>query len=164
MRTGSSRCKRGVYRFQRCLDLYLCPRVARNRLKVQPNDILPLLPSPQVLLLSMSPCFSQYVKFPSVQVLKPFPSSRCLKYTGHSAWLHSDPLKKKKTVHGAQHKNWYCCVGLGTTARIKSFQFLLIQPGKSNTNSIEGSCVLHIISQSSHVILVVQPMALIGIC
>mmetsp|Transcript_15594 Transcript_15594/g.37765 ORF Transcript_15594/g.37765 Transcript_15594/m.37765 type:complete len:453 (+) Transcript_15594:252-1610(+) len=52
-----------IERFQRCLDLYLCPRVARNRLEVQPNEILPLLPNPQEL--------------------KPFPSSRCLKYTGH---------------------------------------------------------------------------------
>lgn len=53
-----------VERFQRCLDLYLCPRVAKDRLKIQPNDILPPLPSPQEL--------------------KPFPSLRCLKYLGHS--------------------------------------------------------------------------------
>jgi len=53
-----------VERFQRCLDLYLCPRVAKNRLQIQPSDILPPLPNPQEL--------------------KPFPSSRCLKYIGHT--------------------------------------------------------------------------------
>jgi len=36
-------------RFQRCLDLYLCPRVAKNRLKIQPNELLPPLPSPKVV-------------------------------------------------------------------------------------------------------------------
>mmetsp|Transcript_12093 Transcript_12093/g.46948 ORF Transcript_12093/g.46948 Transcript_12093/m.46948 type:complete len:563 (-) Transcript_12093:1149-2837(-) len=52
-----------VERFQRCLDLYLCPRVKKHRLHVRPQDILPPLPSPKDL--------------------KPFPSSNCLKFTGH---------------------------------------------------------------------------------
>mgnify|MGYP001249387844 CR=1 FL=1 len=51
-------------RFQRCLDLYLCPRVVKNRLQIQPNDILPSLPSPKEL--------------------KPYPTSTCLEYLGHS--------------------------------------------------------------------------------
>mmetsp|Transcript_6843 Transcript_6843/g.18604 ORF Transcript_6843/g.18604 Transcript_6843/m.18604 type:complete len:486 (+) Transcript_6843:232-1689(+) len=52
-----------VERFQRCLDLYLCPRMVKHRLDVRPQDILPSLPTPKEL--------------------KPFPSSACLKFNGH---------------------------------------------------------------------------------
>ena len=38
-----------MFRFQRCLDLYLCPRVKKHRLHVRPQDILPPLPSPKVI-------------------------------------------------------------------------------------------------------------------
>ena len=38
-----------MFRFQRCLDLYLCPRVKKYRLHVRPQDILPPLPSPKVI-------------------------------------------------------------------------------------------------------------------
>ena len=50
-------------RFQRCLDLYLCPRVAKNRININPKDMLPPLPSPKEL--------------------RPYPNSKCLKFTGH---------------------------------------------------------------------------------
>jgi BOP1NT (NUC169) domain len=36
-------------RFERCLDLYLCPRVARQRLQVDPKSLLPQLPKPSEL-------------------------------------------------------------------------------------------------------------------
>jgi len=36
-------------RFERCLDLYLCPRVARQRLQVDPKSLLPELPKPSEL-------------------------------------------------------------------------------------------------------------------
>ena len=51
-------------RFQRCLDLYLCPRVAKNRININPKDMLPPLPSPKEL--------------------RPYPNSKALKYVGHS--------------------------------------------------------------------------------
>ena len=75
-------------RFQRCLDLYLCPRVAKNRLKIQPNEILPPLPSPQVLHNLFLHFFSRcaWNAFCYAQELKPFPSLRCLKYMGHTVW------------------------------------------------------------------------------
>lgn len=51
-------------RFQRCLDLYLCPRVLRTRLNFQQSDILPSLPT--------------------TKELKPFPSLQSLPFFGHS--------------------------------------------------------------------------------
>ena len=50
-------------RFQRCLDLYLCPRVSKTRLNINPKDMLPPLPSPKEL--------------------RPYPNARCLRYLGH---------------------------------------------------------------------------------
>ena len=50
-------------RFERCLDLYLAPRVRRRRMFVDPNTLLPKLPSPQDL--------------------RPFPTSCATLYRGH---------------------------------------------------------------------------------
>ena len=36
-------------RFVRCLDLYLCPRAKKMRLTIQPEDLVPQLPSPKDL-------------------------------------------------------------------------------------------------------------------
>ncbi|KAG5982864.1 Ribosome biogenesis protein erb1 [Claviceps digitariae] len=36
-------------RFERCLDLYLAPRVRKNRLNIDPNSLLPELPKPEDL-------------------------------------------------------------------------------------------------------------------
>ncbi|ORY78574.1 NUC169 domain-domain-containing protein [Protomyces lactucae-debilis] len=36
-------------RFERCLDLYLAPRVRRNKLNIDPESLVPKLPSPQDL-------------------------------------------------------------------------------------------------------------------
>ncbi|GAB0137813.1 Ribosome bioproteinsis protein erb1 [Epichloe bromicola] len=36
-------------RFERCLDLYLAPRVRKNRLNIDPNLLLPQLPKPEEL-------------------------------------------------------------------------------------------------------------------
>ncbi|VBB72421.1 Putative cytosolic ribosome biogenesis protein [Podospora comata] len=36
-------------RFERCMDLYLAPRVRKNRLNIDPNSLLPKLPSPAEL-------------------------------------------------------------------------------------------------------------------
>ncbi|KAI9315488.1 NUC169 domain-containing protein [Dichotomocladium elegans] len=51
-------------RFQRCLDLYLAPRVRKNRLNVDPDSLLPKLPSPKDL--------------------QPFPTRQALSYEGHT--------------------------------------------------------------------------------
>lgn len=36
-------------RFERCLDLYLCPRVRRNKIQMDPEALLPKLPDPKDL-------------------------------------------------------------------------------------------------------------------
>ncbi|KAK7207699.1 NUC169 domain-containing protein [Myxozyma melibiosi] len=50
-------------RFERSLDLYLAPRVRRNKLNIDPESLLPKLPSPQDL--------------------RPFPIKCSVTYTGH---------------------------------------------------------------------------------
>lgn len=56
-------------RFERCLDLYLCPRVRRKRLNIDPESLVPKLPKPQDL--------------------KPFPSALCIEYIGHKGKIRS---------------------------------------------------------------------------
>lgn len=51
-------------RFERCLDLYLCPRKLKMRANVKAEDLLPKLPSPRDL--------------------QPFPTVQALMYKGHS--------------------------------------------------------------------------------
>ncbi|KAF3940413.1 hypothetical protein ABW19_dt0203718 [Dactylella cylindrospora] len=56
-------------RFERCLDLYLAPRVRRNKLNIDPASLLPKLPSPDDL--------------------KPFPSTCATVYRGHEGRVRS---------------------------------------------------------------------------
>ena len=56
-------------RFERCLDLYLCPRKLKRRLNIDPETLVPRLPRPREL--------------------KPFPSALCLQFLGHSKAVHS---------------------------------------------------------------------------
>jgi ribosome biogenesis protein ERB1 len=46
--------------FERCLDLYLCPRVLKRRLNIDPETLIPRLPR--------------------AQDLKPFPTVKCIEY------------------------------------------------------------------------------------
>eukprot|EP00904_Undaria_pinnatifida_P011154 jgi/Undpi1/7169/HiC_scaffold_22.g09643.m1 len=52
-------------RFERCLDLYLCPRAFKRRLNIDPESLVPRLPRPREL--------------------KPFPNALCIEYNGHKA-------------------------------------------------------------------------------
>merc|ERR1719199_283074 len=36
-------------RFERCLDLYLCPRVMKRKLNIDPESLVPKLPKPREL-------------------------------------------------------------------------------------------------------------------
>lgn len=56
-------------RFERCLDLYLAPRVRRNKLNIDPESLLPSLPSPQDL--------------------RPFPTRTATIFTGHEGRVRS---------------------------------------------------------------------------
>uniref|UniRef100_A0A7S0RRE2 Ribosome biogenesis protein BOP1 homolog n=1 Tax=Chlamydomonas leiostraca TaxID=1034604 RepID=A0A7S0RRE2_9CHLO len=50
--------------FERCLDLYLCPRVRKKRMFIDPETLVPKLPKPQDL--------------------QPFPTSLAITYEGHA--------------------------------------------------------------------------------
>ncbi|KAF2667988.1 BOP1NT-domain-containing protein [Microthyrium microscopicum] len=55
--------------FERCLDLYLAPRVRRNRLNIDPESLLPKLPSPDEL--------------------RPFPTTCATLFRGHEGKVRS---------------------------------------------------------------------------
>ncbi|KAG5440399.1 hypothetical protein PCK2_000532 [Pneumocystis canis] len=55
--------------FERCLDLYLAPRVRRNRLNIDPDSLIPKLPSPEDL--------------------RPFPTRCSTIYKGHEGRVRS---------------------------------------------------------------------------
>ncbi|XP_052818042.1 ribosome biogenesis protein bop1-like [Mya arenaria] len=54
-------------RFERCLDLYLCPRQRKMRMNVDPEDLIPKLPKPKDL--------------------QPFPTTQSLIYKGHTGMV-----------------------------------------------------------------------------
>ncbi|XP_068629720.1 ribosome biogenesis protein BOP1 homolog [Battus philenor] len=56
-------------RFLRCLDLYLAPRAIKMRLTINPEDLVPKLPSPRDL--------------------QPFPTSEVLQFRGHADLVRS---------------------------------------------------------------------------
>lgn len=56
-------------RFERCLDLYLAPRVRRNKLNIDPESLLPKLPSPEEL--------------------RPFPTTCATIFRGHDGRVRS---------------------------------------------------------------------------
>ncbi|XP_067111897.1 ribosome biogenesis protein bop1 [Osmerus mordax] len=56
-------------RFERCLDLYLCPRQRKMRVSVNPEDLIPKLPKPKDL--------------------QPFPTTQSLVYRGHTSLVRS---------------------------------------------------------------------------
>ncbi|XP_026822167.1 ribosome biogenesis protein BOP1 homolog [Rhopalosiphum maidis] len=62
-------------RFTRCMDLYLCPRARKMRLTIEPEDLLPKLPSPKDL--------------------QPFPTVQSMVFNGHTDMVRCisiDPL------------------------------------------------------------------------
>ncbi|KAH9998056.1 ribosome biogenesis protein erb1 [Xylariaceae sp. FL0662B] len=56
-------------RFERCLDLYLAPRIRKNRLNIDPTSLLPKLPRPEEL--------------------RPFPTVASIEYVGHEGRVRS---------------------------------------------------------------------------
>lgn len=61
-------------RFLRCLDLYLCPRAVKMKLNIDPEDLVPKLPSPKDL--------------------QPFPSVKTIKYVGHKDMIRTMSIDK----------------------------------------------------------------------
>ncbi|KAK2723761.1 ribosome biogenesis protein BOP1 homolog [Artemia franciscana] len=56
-------------RFERCMDLYLAPRARKNRLMIQPEDLIPQLPKPKDL--------------------QPFPTVCTIIFKGHTGYVRS---------------------------------------------------------------------------
>ncbi|KAF3913028.1 hypothetical protein ABW21_db0203698 [Orbilia brochopaga] len=77
-------------RFQRSLDLYLAPRVRRNKLNIDPASLLPTLPPPSEL--------------------KPFPSTCATVYRGHEGRVRS--------VAADPTGNWVATGGDDGTVRV----------------------------------------------
>lgn len=83
-------------RFERCLDLYLCPRQRKMRVQVNPEDLLPKLPRPKDL--------------------QPFPSTESIVYKGHTGvvrCLAVDPMGQWIASGGDDKvvKFWEVCTG-----------------------------------------------------
>lgn len=73
-------------RFERCLDLYLCPRSTREKVQMSPDELLPTLPAPKLL--------------------KPFPETLAQRYTSAETVKHasancSGDLLAMCTNHGS---------------------------------------------------------------
>ncbi|KAG2483393.1 hypothetical protein HYH03_017745 [Edaphochlamys debaryana] len=72
-------------RFERCLDLYLCPRVRRKRLDIKPEQLVPQLPRPRDL--------------------QPFPTALALAFEGHEGPVRGvapDPWAGQWLLSGGQ--------------------------------------------------------------
>jgi len=86
-------------RFIRCLDLYLCPRAKRMKPTVQPEDLIPKLPSPRDL--------------------QPYPQMQNLIYRGHTSLVRSISIEPRgeyivtgsndKTIRIWEVATAYCC-------------------------------------------------------
>ncbi|CAG9853736.1 unnamed protein product [Phyllotreta striolata] len=61
-------------RFLRCLDLYLCPRAIKMKLNIEPESLVPKLPSPKDL--------------------QPFPTILAIEYKGHTDMVRSISIDK----------------------------------------------------------------------
>ncbi|ETO05515.1 ribosome biogenesis protein bop1 [Reticulomyxa filosa] len=102
-------------RFERCLDLYLCPRQVRTRTIIDPKDALP--------------------KLPSVHDLKPFPEILSLEFVGHShtvrcldispcgTWLATGSDDGTVRVWEIETGREFWRHSFGTTSRVESVRF-----------------------------------------
>ena len=62
-------------RFERCLDLYLCPRVQKQKLNIDPESLIPTLPKPRDL--------------------RPYPNTMALVMSGHTGRIRSLAMDPK---------------------------------------------------------------------
>ena len=65
-------------RFERCLDLYLCPRAMKRRLNIDPESLVPQLPK--------------------ASDLRPFPTSKVIRYVVPTGQEDDDEESKSKSV------------------------------------------------------------------
>ncbi|KAJ3273502.1 Ribosome biogenesis protein erb1 [Terramyces sp. JEL0728] len=131
-------------RFERCLDLYLCPRTVKQKLDIDPESLIPKLPSPKDL--------------------KPFPTKLSITYKGHSAkvrnfcldptgqWIASGSddktvkiwevstgrnIKTFKLEEVAMAVSWSPSKTVSLIAVATGEKIILLQPGVANEEIIE---------------------------
>lgn len=99
-------------RFERCLDLYLAPRVRKNKLNIDPNSLIPDLPSPKDL--------------------RPFPIRTSTLFEGHT--------EKIRTLSIHPSGNWLATGSDDGTVRIwevltgrEIFKYIIIDDIKENS-------------------------------
>ncbi|KAJ3090770.1 Ribosome biogenesis protein 1 [Quaeritorhiza haematococci] len=92
-------------RFDRCLDLYLCPRMIKKKMDVDPESLIPKLPRPDEL--------------------KPFPSTLSIVYEGHEGKVTSisvDPSGQWLASGSADNTVRIWEVSTGRCRRLYRFQ------------------------------------------
>ncbi|KAG6335304.1 hypothetical protein ID866_3788 [Astraeus odoratus] len=89
-------------RFNRQLDLYLAPRVQRKKLNIDPNSLLPKLPSPS----SLRP----FPTYQSLKVMHHHGRVRCLSVSPDGAWVASGDeggvVSIWEVIVGREVKRW----------------------------------------------------------
>ncbi|KAI6047379.1 NUC169 domain-containing protein [Pisolithus marmoratus] len=89
-------------RFSRQLDLYLAPRVQRKKLNIDPNSLLPELPSPS----SLRP----FPTYQSLKVIHPGTRVRCVSVSPDGAWVASGDeggvVYLWEVIVGCEVKRW----------------------------------------------------------
>ena len=130
-------------RFERCLDLYLCPRVRKMKADVDPEDLIPKLPRPKEL--------------------QPFPTQLAILYKGHEDTVRSvsmEPMGQfvatgsdDKTVkvwevltgrcfktfkfdHEVMFVSWCCFPGRTVLAVASGKDVILLNPGVGSKISV----------------------------
>lgn len=118
-------------RFERCLDLYLAPRVKKRKVHMNPDDLLPELPPPSSL--------------------KPFPSFANIYYRGHDSRVRSIRCNATGThlVSGDEKGNMFM-FDVSTSRILKKWKFdegiCSIDWGSSGFIAVGEGKSLHIIN------------------
>ena len=130
--------------FERCLDLYLCPRVRKKRMHVNPESLVPQLPKPRDL--------------------QPFPTTLAHKFIGHKGKVRSiapDPtgqwllsgsddgtVKVWEVRTGRCHKTWdlesgavYCVAWCPSSSSSSTVEDQTAPPLDGGGRAIWSACV-----------------------
>lgn len=91
-------------RFERCLDLYLAPRIKKRKVHMNPDDLLPELPPPSTL--------------------KPFPSFANIHYRGHESRVRSIKINLAGThLISGDEKGFVLMFDVRTSRILKKWKF-----------------------------------------
>ena len=109
-------------RFERCLDLYLCPRSRKKRINIDPESLVPKLPKPMDL--------------------QPFPMTMCLEYIGHSAKASRSHACPWLCVVACHHHRIFCVMLFAlafVSEKLDLFSAMFFNAFKVTSVSVEAS-------------------------